>query len=361
MKDDILDIRNKLKSGKFVNEAAISQGILQRLLYALGWPVYNTEIVSPEYSIEGRRVDFALCHPANKPVIFIEVKQPGKSEGADRQLFEYAFHIGVPMAILTDGSEWQFYLPAEKGNYNERRVYKLDILEREVDEIIDRLNRYLSYNAICEGTAIEAARKDYKDVAKKREIEQSLPEAWKKLIEEADDLLIELLSEKVESLCGYKPDPDTILNFLNGKISNYEISPSTKSIPQNENNHITESYPDKPQGVGKFGYEINGRYFKARSVKDVLINVLKEISKLDNNFLERFAALPKHGRTRRFVARNKEELYPSRPDLVSEYSDLIDKGFWVGTNVGKQQAENIIRLACEVANLSFGKEIKIYL
>jgi len=59
-------------------------------------------------------------------VILIEVKQVGQSKGADRQLFEYAFHKGVPMAILTDGQEWNFFLPTEQGDYSERQLYKLD-------------------------------------------------------------------------------------------------------------------------------------------------------------------------------------------------------------------------------------------
>jgi predicted type IV restriction endonuclease len=50
------------------------------------------------------------------------VKQVGQSDRAERQLFEYAFHDGVPMAILTDGREWNFFLPGEQGDYGERRV-----------------------------------------------------------------------------------------------------------------------------------------------------------------------------------------------------------------------------------------------
>jgi predicted type IV restriction endonuclease len=47
MKDDLLDIRSGIKAGRYVNEATVSQGIVQRLLNALGWPVYDTEIVTP--------------------------------------------------------------------------------------------------------------------------------------------------------------------------------------------------------------------------------------------------------------------------------------------------------------------------
>jgi len=78
-------------------------------------------------------VDFALCHPPGKPVTLIEAKQIGQSDGAERQLFEYAFD-GVPMAILTDGREWNVFLPGEQGSYSERHVYKLDLMERDLAE-----------------------------------------------------------------------------------------------------------------------------------------------------------------------------------------------------------------------------------
>jgi predicted type IV restriction endonuclease len=115
MKEDLLDIRAGIKAGRYVNEATVSQGIVQRLLNTLGWPVYNTEVVAPEYSLGTRRADYALCHPAREPVILIEVKQVGQSKGADRQLFEYAFHRGVPMAILTDGAGVELLPPHRAG------------------------------------------------------------------------------------------------------------------------------------------------------------------------------------------------------------------------------------------------------
>jgi predicted type IV restriction endonuclease len=119
------------------------------------------------------------------------VKGVGQSDAAgERQLFEYAFHKAVPMAILTDGQDWQFFLPAEQGDYGERRVYKLDIVEREIDETVARLERYLNYPAICSGSAMEAARLDYRNVARQREIKATLPKAWGILVEEEDELLL---------------------------------------------------------------------------------------------------------------------------------------------------------------------------
>lgn len=198
MKTDILDIRKGLIENRFPNEAAVSLGVVLRVLNALSWPTFNTSVVAPEYALENRRVDFALCHPPGTPLAFIEVKQVGQSSGADRQLFEYAFHRGVPLAILTDGREWHFYLPGEQGTYGERRVYKLDILEREPDESIARLKRYLEYSDVCSGKAIEAAKEDYRNVAKERQLQATLPKAWTKLIEDEDEMLLELLADKVE-------------------------------------------------------------------------------------------------------------------------------------------------------------------
>ena len=128
LRDVIERIQNDLRSGRFTNEAAVSQGIVLPVLYELGWPVFDTRSVAPEYALEGRRVDFALCDGSDRPKVFLEVKRVGQAEGSDRQLFEYAFHRGVPVAILTDGQEWSFYLPAEEGHYEERRVYKIDLL-----------------------------------------------------------------------------------------------------------------------------------------------------------------------------------------------------------------------------------------
>ena len=88
----------------------------------------------------------------------VEVKQVGRGKGADRQLLVYVFYKGGPMAVLTDGQEWHFFLPTEQGDYGERRVYKLDLLEHDPREIEAGLGRYLGYGEVRSGRTIEAAR-----------------------------------------------------------------------------------------------------------------------------------------------------------------------------------------------------------
>ncbi len=239
LKATLTNVQNGLNVGGFDNEAAVSQGIVLPILHALGWPIFNTRIVHPEYSVGGRRVDFALCHPPNKPLVFIEVKKVGASEGADRQLFEYAFHVGVPMAILTDGQEWHFYLPGEQGSYQERRVYKLDILNRDIDECVSRLARYLDYEKSRTGDTIKTAKKDYRDANERRQVSQFLPMAVEQLIRERDKMLIEVVSDKVESLCGYRPNEMQVALYLETLIPKHTLA--SPSSPVNRTTNPTAS------------------------------------------------------------------------------------------------------------------------
>ena len=354
MEDHLSKIRTALREGRFTSEASVSQGIVLPTLHALGWPVFDTAIVTPEFSLEGKRVDYALCHPANRPAIFIEVKRVGLATGADRQLFEYAFHLGVPMAILTDGQEWSFYLPGEQGHYAERRVYKIDLLERAVSESAARLRRYLAYSATCDGTAIQSARSDYRNVARGREIQATLPEAWNALIREQDSLLLELLADKVEDICGYKPDLDVCAAFLESGGPFRQDQP-TKPTPKPVGEpKPPEEYPQPLQpprqkrSREQHSFSILGQALTASSARDVMATVFKALAEDDSQFLERFASR-KHGKKRRYLSRNRSELYPGRPDLVESAALEILPGWWIGTNYSRRDIQKIIDLAKEVA------------
>lgn len=210
----LIDITSRLRQGRFPNEQAISQGIVLRVLQVLGWNTWDTTIVWPEYQTGEGRVDFALCHPASKPAVFIEVKKPGKAEDAVRQALEYAFHTGVPFIVLTDGKTWSFYLPAEQGSYEDRRVYKLDLFERPATEAAEIFHRYLAYACVESGETLEVARKEYRSRNRRSRSRAAIPEAWHELVEKGDELLTELVSDTVESKVGVRPDEDDVTNFL---------------------------------------------------------------------------------------------------------------------------------------------------
>ncbi len=210
LKEHIDDIRNNLEQGLFTNEASVSQGIVLRLLHVLDWPIFDIQIVAPEYTVGKRRVDFALRPPSLNPLVFIEVKQVGNLEGAEEQLFEYAYREGVPIAILTDGQKWQFFYAIGQGNYTGRQVKELDFIENGSEISATHLNKYLNYELVRTRKSIKSIENDYKQ----KRIEESLPEAWSKLVERVTTFGTDALAEAVENLCGYKPSDEQVLDFL---------------------------------------------------------------------------------------------------------------------------------------------------
>ena len=195
----------------------------------------------------------------------------------------------------------------------------------------------------------------------------TLPEAWSKLVAEEDDLLLELLADKVESLCGFKPDVDTVARFLRENVglrSNQQASsqvsrtqPPAPPLAAPTANPRPINAPVPSSRLGGIGYSFDGRFVACRNGRDVLVSVFEALAKLDSTFLDRFAARPKHGRTRRYLAHSPEELYPGRPDLAREHFFRLESGWYVGTNVSHAQIERIIEMACEVSKVRYGKEL----
>ena len=219
LKEHIDDIRRGLEQNDYTSEALVRQGIVDRLLISLGWSTFNPRIVIPEYTINKKRVDYALCHPALKPRVFIEVKQVGNIDGAERQLFEYAFHEGIPILILTDGQKWRFFHPSGSGDYTERLAHEFDIVEDNSAEIASRLNSYLNYASIQTGEAMTTIAKDYQNVFHNREIVRRLPEAWDNLVSgksEDSEFLIEAVKSETQRLCGNIPTNEQVFSFLKG-------------------------------------------------------------------------------------------------------------------------------------------------
>ena len=241
LKEHIDDIRDNLEKGLFINEAAVSDSIVRRLLDALDWPIYNPQLVFPQYPVEGGKVDFALCYPLLEPCVFIEVKQVGNIEGAEEQLFRYAFRRGVPIAILTDGQKWRFFYPIGQGDYRERMVHEIDLTGGDGEENANRLSRYLNYESIRTGEAVKAIEEDYQNVSRQRQVATRLPEAWNKLVEDADEFLLDVVAEKVESLCGYRPTNEQVLGFLK------DLGRKTKSEPTETRIRQKHGFSPSPQ------------------------------------------------------------------------------------------------------------------
>ena len=228
----IEQIRNTATLG-VLDESATKQGVVLRLLSLAGWDTFDISQVVPEYTVGTRRVDYAL-RPGTPNAVFIEVKRPGENlERHQQQLLEYCFQEGVKLAVLTNGRTWWLYLPLHAGNWEQRRFLTIDLEILEPSVVERRFLQYLSPERVGSGRAIGDAEALMESQQRAEIIDRTIAAAWTQIVETPDELLVELISETTERICGFKPEPELVEQFLLQRVqaSNDALDGSPPPVP----------------------------------------------------------------------------------------------------------------------------------
>lgn len=343
MGDELISLIEHFKRSRDIltyNEAAIKNAVVLRILKALGWDPFNPEEVYPEYSVGDNRVDYALRHNG-KNLVFVEVKKANEDLGKHQeQLLRYSFKEGVKLAVLTNGIIWWFYLPLKEINWERRKFYTIGIYDQESKAIAKNFVDFLSKDNVISGKAIENAENIYRNKEKESLIKETLPKAWRKIITEPDELLVELLAETTESMCGHKPENETVVKFLK-TIARQNLTrfierskslvekPSVKKSPL-----IYKDYTGK--SIRAFVFK--GRRYPVRTWKEMLVKLAEEIFYENReNFSE---ALSLSGRKRRY--------FSTDPKTLKSPHKINGSHFYVETNLN---ANSIVKIAADMLNL----------
>jgi len=347
MNEELLELINKFKNDKrlpILNEAAIKQTVVLRILEALGWNPFDIDEVYPEYSVKDKRVDYALRHN-NENKVFIEVKNGNEElEKHQEQLLNYSFREGIKLAILTNGISWWFYLPLYEGSWEQRKFYTIDIYDQDGKDITEKFEKFLLKENVISNRAVEIAEHLIKGKEKERLIKEALPKAWEKIVTEPDEAFVELLAETVEKICGYKPDNETVEEFLSGKFSasaqqTISKNSSHKSLPAGGKSHST---PQDYTGKSIVAFTFMGARYPVNSWMKMLIRITELILSKHRKQSDKILTLV--GRKRPYFSRNPNELRaPRRIDGTDIY---------VETDLG---ANSIVNLSKKIITL-FGYE-----
>ena len=147
--------------------------IIRPILDLLSWG--RREII-PEYGVETQSVDYALQINGENEV-FIEAKRPRENlKNHQKQILDYSFKEGVELAILTNGITWWFYLPLQKGAWNDRKFYTINILEHEIEDIIGKFDLLLSRKNVESGKAVQHAESILKSRRRERLVRKDFPQ-----------------------------------------------------------------------------------------------------------------------------------------------------------------------------------------
>ena len=120
------------------------------------------------------------------------------------------------MAVLTNGRTWWLYLSLQAGSWEQRRFLTIDLEMQEPSVVEQRFMEYLSPERVGSGQAVI----DAEDLVESRQraeiIGKTIAAAWTQIVETPDELLVDLISETTERICGFKPEPDLVRQFLAG-------------------------------------------------------------------------------------------------------------------------------------------------
>ena len=229
LEEALAKARDTLASGALTSEAQVRAAVIAPLLNALGWDPADPNQWLVEYPVGTGRVDDALLGPKGTALVFVEVKRPGAlSPKAEDQLFGYANNKGVPLLVLTDGDTWDLYLSMAAGEPAERRFAHLTLTESDdLGRVAQDMREFIGREEVLSGTSEDAAKERLKQV-KDREIGKSgLDLAWQDLLREPDEMLRDLLIERVEQDVGSRPGTRDAEEFLRRHIQPTIPSPGS--------------------------------------------------------------------------------------------------------------------------------------
>lgn len=107
------------------------------------------------------------------------------------------------------------------------------------------------------------------------------------------------------------------------------------------------------------GFLFNGQFSPCKSGREVLITIFERFSQEDPDFLPRFALLPRHGRSSRYLARTPAALFPNRSDYLEHRQ--LSSGWYLHVHHSHTSIMKIIEMACQVMNLKYGEDIQAFL
>jgi len=284
MVDALSDFIKQISEDKRVmayNEARTKQAIILEILFFLGWDTADIDEVTPEFEVKKFKVDYALGNHSKK-YVFIEVKKP--SEDLSRhegQVVQYAFRAGVKCAILTNGIRWQFFLPQYGDeDWESKKFYDITLNSKNAKSIGANFIKYLSKTNVMSKN--EKAKKIAETLLRKTKnnikIEETLPNAWNKVIKENKAYLTSLIIKSTKKISNLTPNKKQIEKFLDQKLLNVITSNYTDQDQQIPRNRLsTQSSERKLFAKKPTKIVFKGKSYPINSYREALFEFIKLI------------------------------------------------------------------------------------
>ena len=206
---------NSLPGLEELSESAIKQGIVLRVLSAVGWDTFDLSEVQPEYRTGNSKVDLALMSPSSTrsrttgtPLVLVQVKSINDNLDSDRferQILAHCAREQASLGVLTNGLRWLLLFWSESGDQKENRFCEID-LSGELDATTEDISRYLAKDRVSSGQASRSAERTLQDRNRNEVTRGAVLEGWGQVVRGLDEGLVELVATASEQRTGDRPD-----------------------------------------------------------------------------------------------------------------------------------------------------------
>lgn len=192
---------------------AIKQSIVMKLLFLLGWDIFDVREVKANYRLGKHAIDFCLCLNESPRILIQVVPDRGAWPDVQAKLAEASSKKNIDYFILTDGKKWDFYLPNGSDTAVQSSFCSLDVSADDPLEPADLFMEFLDAGKVSVGQALKSAEAI---VLKSRQqaVSEVLPDVWQDLLATPHELIVGLIRETVEKTCGVPVDAATVVDFL---------------------------------------------------------------------------------------------------------------------------------------------------
>lgn len=292
MEQQLIEFVDGIKANKQVgsfDEASTKQAIVLRLLFLLGWDIFNVDEVNPNLANETQQADYALSIKNARKVLIKVVRPKETLDKYQEKVFEYASQKGVEFTLLTNGLIWWFYLSSNKGHALQNRFIAVDFSKQKTNEIEEQLTAFLKRDEISKGSSLKSAT----DILKKKlqqAAQKAIPEAWSRILSEPHDVLIKLIGETAEKISGVPAEKVAIIKFLSECLKQPQkpeapvLHPVEKTVPKTDK---AEPPPEKSaqksyDGQSITSFSLKGKTYKVKSWEELLVK-LCEVLKTEHH------------------------------------------------------------------------------
>jgi len=334
--DNLLDFLRDIQTDerfKSLDEAAIKQAIVLKVLSLLDWDPFNIDEIQPEYGLEDGKVDFLLKDKDSHKVFLGVKKELNGFEKYQTKFLSWAVQDDVKIAVLTDGFTWRFFLPLIEGNLENKKFHTIEIHKEKAEDVKQSFSNFLSKQNIISDNTVKTAKDIFNNRKRIRLINEYLPKAWLKIMNEPDKWLVDIISEVTEDLCGYKPDGEAIQEFIMSEVKTDAEEPGLHRSEPSEEKKKNGQKDYKGKTLKSF--TLMGEAYGVKSWKQMLLKICDMMFERNTDSFESLTYITLEGR----------DCFSKDPHEFVNCEEISDTHIYVDLDLS---AKNIVALCKEI-------------